>query len=99
MADVKTIDNSSYEAILKQAIRQPMGWARLKKSYPAYIVLVLMVALSFLVWDFVGQKVHSDQQLAFDKAQNSVMTRLERRLLQVYQVLQSMRGLYDNPSI
>lgn len=85
---------NNYEAILKQAASSGKV-NRLSKTYPAFIVLILFVAISFLVRDSFQEKVNSDTQAAFDKAVNSVMMRVDNKYRSNLQVLTSIQGLYD----
>ncbi|TAL66870.1 MAG: PAS domain S-box protein [Bacteroidetes bacterium] len=96
MSKSQNFTESSYESILKQAASQRKIVFDLKKTYPAFIVLILFLVLSVFIWIFVADKVQSDKTAAFDKANSSVMSRVELKVQNSYQVLQSMRGLYDN---
>ncbi|MBI5323772.1 MAG: CHASE domain-containing protein [Ignavibacteriae bacterium] len=96
MSKSQNFTESSYESILQQAASQRKIVFDLKKTYPAFIVLILFLTLSVFIWIFVGDKVQSDKTAAFEKANNSVMSRVELKVQNSYQVLQSMRGLYDN---
>lgn len=96
MAENQITTDTSYESILQQASQERSIIFSISKAYPAYIILVLTIALSFGAWYLVEQKVQSDRQAAFDKAVNSVMGRMEVKYQSDYQVLQSMRSLYDN---
>ncbi|OGU10495.1 MAG: hypothetical protein A2X61_08610 [Ignavibacteria bacterium GWB2_35_12] len=96
MSKVQNFKETSYESILKQAASQRKLVFDIKKTYPAFIVLILFLVLSVFIWIFVADKVQSDKTAAFDKANSSVMSRVELKVQNSYQVLQSMRGLYDN---
>jgi PAS domain S-box-containing protein len=88
--------NTSYETILKQAGRQKVSIFRFSKTYPAYIILIIMLSLSFLVKDFFEQQVTSENKAAFDKAVTSVVNRLENKEQKNTQILNSFRSIYDN---
>ena len=96
MSKSQNFTESSYESILKQAASQRKIVFDLKKTYPSFIVLILFLILSVFIWIFVADKVQSDKSAAFEKANSSVMSRVELKVQNSYQVLQSMRGLYDN---
>lgn len=96
MANKKTSPGTSYESILQQASKQKKGVYRISKTYPAYIALIIMILISLGAWYLVDQKVKSDKELAFEKATSSVMTRLDIKYQDNYNVLMSMRRLYDN---
>lgn len=97
MSEISTPDITSYESILKEASSKKAKTKGLgfKKTYSAYIVLILFIALSFLVKNFFKNKVETDSKVAFDKAVNSVMTRLNNKYNSNLQVVGSIQGLYD----
>ncbi len=96
MEETNLTPTTTYEEILKQASQQKSFIFKFSKAYPAYIILLIMIILSIGGWFVVGQKVESDRTAAFDKATTSIMNRLEFKYRNDYQVLQSMRSLYDN---
>ncbi|MCX7909091.1 MAG: CHASE domain-containing protein [Ignavibacteria bacterium] len=92
----KESDIVSYETILKEAARKKRGVFSLARSFPAYFILLFMLALSFFIYYNFEQKVKSDNLAAFDKAVNSVLTRFEIGYNVHLQIATSIRGLYDN---
>ncbi|MGA2297005.1 MAG: CHASE domain-containing protein [FCB group bacterium] len=96
MANYQDTQASTYESILKQAGEFKKFSHRLSKTYPAYLILLIMLVVSFFVWRIVDQKVTNDKQSTFEKATGSVLSRLDLKIQNNYQILSSMRGLYDN---
>ena len=88
-------NNTSYESILKQAAKKETSPFKFSKTYPAYIVLVVMLIISFFVWNQANEQVANDRRAEFDKAVSSVMTRLETKFQRKEEVITSMNGLYD----
>jgi len=88
-------NSASYEEILKQASKTGSSTKKLSKTYPAYIILILFVGLSFLVKDSFKDKVETETQASFNKAVNSVMMRADSKYRSNLQVLTSIQGLYD----
>lgn len=86
---------SSYESALKGASASKSILFNFGKTYPAYLLLVVTVALSFLVQNLMTDKVKDDRKAAFDKAATSVITRLDRKYEVKSQILSSMKGLFD----
>lgn len=87
---------TTYENILRQATRKKRSILSFSKSFPAYLVLVIMLALSlFIYYNFV-QQVKKDRQVAFEKATNSVLTRFQIYYNSHIQIATSVRSLYDN---
>ncbi len=89
-------ENLNLDSVLKKTAKQKSVLFDFKKSYPAYIVLIVLLALSFLAYYFTKDKILSDNRAAFDKAVTSIMNRIDMNYRSVMQVQQSMRGLYDN---
>lgn len=89
-------DIISYETILKEAARKKKGVFSLSRSFPAYLILLFMLALSFFIYYNFQQKVKSDNIAAFDKAISSVLTRFQIGYNIHLQIATSIRGLYDN---
>lgn len=86
--------NVSYEEILKSSARNK-GLKSFRRTYPAYIVLLLMITLSFFIKDSFKNKVETESKATFNKAVNSVMMRAENKYRSNLQVLTSIQGLYD----
>lgn len=86
--------NNSYENIVKQASSNKSIIFDFSKTYPAYIVLIVLLALSATVFYMTKQGVESDRKAEFDKSVNSVVSRIETQIQRNYQIVQSMQGLY-----
>ena len=89
-------ENLNLDSVLKKTAKQKSVLLDFKKSYPAYIVLIVLFGLSYIAYYFTKDKIISDNRAAFDKAVTSVMNRIDMNYRSVMQVQQSMRGLYDN---
>lgn len=90
------IELTTYENILRQATRKKKGLFTLSKALPAYIVLAVMLALSFFIYFNFVQQIKKDRQVAFEKATNSVLTRFQIFYNSHIQIATSIRSLYDN---
>lgn len=88
-------NNSSYESVLKQASKKGSNPLSISKTYPAYIVLVVMLVISYFVWNLAKEQVQNDRKTEFDKAVSSVMSRLESKIERKEEIISSMSGLYD----
>lgn len=86
----------TYDAILKQAVKEKRGVYKFSKTYPAYIVLLFFIIISFFVRNFFQNQVKSENQTNFDKATTSVMSRFEGKHQINLQILRSITGVYDN---
>jgi len=96
MAQTKTTtDNSTYESILKRSATEKTSFFHFSKVYPAYITLLITLAVSFGLWQLVKSQIKNENTSSFDKAATSIMNRFEDEYNKNYQVLISVSGLYD----
>lgn len=90
-----TENNQSYESILKEKSGRKSGSMSIKKTYPAYIILVLFIILSYFIWDQTKVMVKNNQKQEFNKAVTSVISRLETKKQRKLEVINSISGLYE----
>lgn len=87
--------NNQYENVIKQAGTQKKSIIfDFRKTYPAYIILVLFLAASFGVRYFSHKSVEQSTKADFDKAVSSIMTRMNNQVVRHEQILTSIKGLY-----
>ena len=65
------------------------------RTYPAYLILIILLVLSYFIYDTTKQNVAEENRNQFEKATKSVEIRLQNLLQNDLEILQSMRGLYD----
>jgi PAS domain S-box-containing protein len=94
--DQFSLGTSSYESVLKQTTKDKTGFLNISKVYPAYITLVITLAVTIGLWQLVKSQVENENTNSFDKAASSIMNRFEGEYQKNYQVLISVSGLYDN---
>lgn len=87
-------NSGSYEEILRQkaSAQKSNGF---RKTYSAYIILIIMLILSFYVRKVTYDVVQNDNRIAFDKVTNSVISRVSDKYHSNLHVLTSTSGLYD----
>ncbi|MFC2130084.1 CHASE domain-containing protein [Bacteroidota bacterium] len=86
---------SSYESVLKTATTEKTSFLSFSKVYPAYITLLITLAVSIGLWRLVDTQLENENLTSFDKAISSVMNRFEGEYQKNDQVLTSVVGLYD----
>ncbi|MCX7880804.1 MAG: CHASE domain-containing protein [Ignavibacteria bacterium] len=86
----------TYEAILKDISKKKKSFFSFARAFPAYLVLLVMLGLSFLIYYNFEVQVRNERRAAFEKAVNSVLTRFQIHYNAHIQVANSIRGLYDN---
>ncbi len=89
-------NSKTYDTVLTEVARKRKSAYSLAKTYPAYIILAILIAVSFFIKNFMESNIQQDNNAAFQKAVSSIMSRLERKYFSMEQVLNSMHGLYDN---
>ena len=85
----------AFKLLAKQDADDPQLKLRFSKTWPAFLILVIFISLSFLVWDLSDKQVNADRQLEFDKATTSVMARFELQQRTNMTIITSMTNLYD----
>jgi len=88
------MESSTYEAILKQTVRQPFAIFRLFQNLSGLSNLDNIPCAELLVRNFFEHQVQSDVNTEFDKAKNSVMSGLDRKIQTDLVVLQSLQAIY-----
>lgn len=91
-------NNSSYENILKDATsdKEKSILFNFSKTYPAYIILIVTLGLSFYAQFFVEDVINSKYEVEFEKAIKSVETRIKSKFETKYQILTSIDGIFKN---
>lgn len=95
MEKFKNNSANSYEAILQETSKSKTKVSGLNKTYPAFIALIIFIALAFYVRYTVKENYEKESQQSFTKAVGSVMMRIENKYNSNLQVLTSIQGLYD----
>jgi len=85
----------SYEKILKDVSKKGSGIHSFGKTYPAYILLLVLLALSFFVKNMVTTQIENDLENEFNKSTTNIISRIENLNARNLEVLYSMSGLYD----
>ncbi len=88
-------NQDSYELILKQTTKKKGNVLAFKKTYPAYIILIIFIIASFFVRHFIASNIESNLKNEFDKSVSSVTNRLTAHYSKQIEVIVTMSGLYD----
>ncbi len=89
-------DTVSLDSIIREAASKRKAVLTFSKTYPAYIILIVLLVISVIIYFYLKDRVDDDNQKAFDKAVNSVMTRLERKHQTNVEVIQQLQGVYKS---
>lgn len=95
MEKFKNNSANSYEAILQETSKSKTKVSGFNKTYPAFIALIIFIALAFYVRITVKENYEKESKQNFTKAVGSVMMRIENKYNSNLQVLTSIQGLYD----
>lgn len=88
--------STSHDSVMREASKKHSAAYSFSKIYPAFIVLVLALVASVVVWRVIAGKVESDKAAAFEKATSSVVSRLNAAVSNHVQIIRSMHGLYES---
>ncbi|HRP02975.1 MAG TPA: CHASE domain-containing protein [Candidatus Kapabacteria bacterium] len=86
---------NNFESIIKENVKDGSNPFNISKTYPAYIVLVIMLSLSFFIYNNVKNQVNQDFDERFEKSTNSIMSRFENQYQNKFAIVKSMSGLYQ----
>ncbi len=87
--------NQSFDKLVKDRKKKKIAIYDFKKTYPAYLILIFLLFISYFIFQNTKVNVKNDQNVQFTKAQQSIITRLENLRNTDKDLLVSMRGLYD----
>ncbi len=85
----------SFDQIIKESGNKGISVYDFKKTYPAFLIFILLIFASIFIFDTTKQNVRNQQETEFRKAIQSVETRLTNLKNTQLDILTSMRGLYD----
>ncbi len=69
---------------------------KLSKTYPAWIILIVTLLISVFLYDFMDNKVRSDNEMAFEKATSSLVSRVEDNFDNKIQIMNSVNNIFKN---
>lgn len=85
----------SFDQIIKESGSKGISVYSFKKTYPAYLIFILLIFVSFFIYNTTKKNVRNEQENEFSKAIQSVETRISNLKNTHLDILTSMRGLYD----
>ncbi|MDT3740926.1 MAG: CHASE domain-containing protein [Candidatus Kapabacteria bacterium] len=85
----------SYDLILNQISHKKKGVFSIRKTYPAYIILVVLLITSFFVRMLTENSVKTNLINDFNNSSTSVMNKMSAHYYKQIEVLNAMNGLYD----
>ncbi len=91
---MKTDYIDKFESVLVEATDKKNQF-KLNKTYPAYLILLFLIAVSIMLFLNVKSSLYSTKKADFDKAVSSVISRLNNQLKQHQEIISSMSEIYD----
>lgn len=85
---------NEFESVLRQKPVKRVSIFSLRTVYPAYIVLVFFLGLTFVGWKVFDRVVTSEHRTTFEKAVESVRLRLQRATDAHINIVRSMKELF-----
>ncbi len=86
---------NEFENIMKQKSSKSSNPFSLKKTYSAYIILIILLIISYLIYSVTEKQIQNDLNNQFDKAVSSIMNRFEVQYENKYNIVKSTSGLYQ----
>lgn len=78
----------------KSSLRTDNFFVKLK-TIPAYFILIIALVLSYFAFIIISVNIENQRTTEFNKAVQSIITRVENLKLTELSILSSMHGLYD----
>lgn len=93
--DSNTKNNiDSLESVIKQSTKKKSLIFDFKKTWLAYLILIVLVLVSFFVKGIVADRVQIEMDNEFEKAYTSVESRLHNQIERLIGVERSTQGIY-----
>jgi len=86
---------NDFENIIKQKSSKSGNIFSIKKTYSAYIILIVLLIISFVIYKITTKQIENDLNNQFDKAVSSIMNRFEVQYENKYNIVKSTSGLYQ----
>lgn len=86
---------SNFDSIIKERSNKTSKPLSISKTYPAFIILAVLLLISFFVYYIVDRQISKELQSEYDQSVTSVMTRLNAQFNSKYEIVESMSALYD----
>lgn len=91
----QNLNNNSFESLVSSMTKKDKSVYSIKKTYPAFIVLIIALGLSWIAYNYVDQQVIDDRNELYEEATGSVIKRFEQSYASNLQITNSMTGIYD----
>ncbi len=91
----KNLNNNSFESLVSNMTKKDKSVYSIKKTYPAFIVLLILLGISWVAYNYVNQQIANDRNQLYDEATGSVIKRFEQAYASNLQITNSMTGIYD----
>lgn len=85
---------NSYEEVIKKQSTSKSVVFNFRKTWTAYVVLGVMIIISFILYLYVKKSTMAEIQTEFDKSCASVVNRIQNQYDKLDQVISSTQGLY-----
>ncbi len=91
----QNFNDNSFESLVSNMTKKDKSVYSIKKTYPAFLVLIIALGLSWLAYNYVDQQVINDRNALYEEATGSVIKRFEQSYASNLQITNSMTGIYD----
>ena len=86
---------NDFENIIKQKSSNTSNPFSIKKTYSAYIILIILLAISFVIYNITKNQIGNDLNNQYEKAVSSIINRFEVQYENKLNIVKSTSGLYQ----
>ena len=86
---------NDFENIIKQKSSNTSNPFSIKKTYSAYIILIILLAISFVIYNITKNQIENDLNNQYEKAVSSIINRFEVQYENKLNIVKSTSGLYQ----
>ncbi len=85
-----------FEDVLRDAAKQKVSIFTLRRTYPAYLIGILLLIITLIAWRLLSDMVEAERRATFEKAAESVVSRLDKAAREHENIVRSIRELFGS---
>jgi len=85
-----------FEDVLRDAAKKRVSPFTFRRTYPAYLIGILLLLITIIAWQLIKNTVESERQATFEKASESVVSRLDKAARVHENIVRSIRELFGS---
>ncbi len=85
-----------FEDVLRDAAKKQVSPFTFRRTYPAYLIGILLLLITIVAWQLIKNTVELERQATFEKASESVVSRLDKAARVHENIVRSIRELFGS---